>query len=392
MLDTIYVGMSGLMSYSNGLRVIANNTANMNTPGFKGSSLQFADMFYSNGEPAGEQTFGQGQVGYGVTTHATSMNFKQGELRKTGNDLDLAVDGTGYFVLKNAEGQLRYTRAGQFEFSPQGVLVNRSDGSEVMSADGHGGYTSISLARLRTNDAKATQTLSFQGNLPSTTTNTQTISNIKVYDASGADHTLSLTATRTGQKWALKLLEGTTTIGTGQLEFADGKPTAATNTLSIKYQPAGQPEMPLVLDFSGEVRSFASGDVSTLALSKQDGYAAGSLSQATIDGTGTLVLSYTNQQTAKGGQIALARFDSPDAALAVGDNQFEARDPAAWHVGTADGQSFGVIRSGQIELSNVDLSQQFSDLVIMQRGYQASSQVVTTANEMLQQLFSMKSK
>ncbi|SEK92904.1 flagellar hook protein FlgE [Roseateles sp. YR242] len=392
MLDTIYVGMSGLMSYSNGLRVIANNTANLNTPGFKGSSLQFADMFYSNSESSGGQTFGQGQVGYGVTTYATSMNFKQGELRKTGNDLDLAVDGTGFFVLRNAEGQIQYTRAGQFEFSPQGVLVNRSDGSEVMSSDGAGGFTNISLDQFRTNDAKATQTLSFQGNLPSTTTNAQTVSNIKVYDASGADHTLTLSATRTGTNWALKLMDGTTTVGSGTLEFADGKPTDATAKISITYKPTGQPDMPLVLDFSGEVRSFASGDVSTLALSKQDGYTAGSLSAATIDGTGTLVLSYTNQQTVKGGQIALARFDSADAAIAVGDNQFQARDPSAWHIGVADGKTFGVIRSGEIELSNVDLSQQFSDLVIMQRGYQASSQVVTTANEMLQQLFQMKSK
>ncbi|OWQ46379.1 flagellar biosynthesis protein FlgF [Roseateles noduli] len=390
MLESIFVGMSGLMSYSHGLRVIANNTANLNTPGFKSSSLQFADMFYSNEDAAGGDTFGHGQVGYGVTTYTTSMNFKQGELRKTGNDLDLAVDGEGLFVLRNDEGQLHYSRAGQFEFSPAGVLVNRADGSQVMSSDGGGNFSAISLDQYRTNDAKATQTLSFQGNLPSTTTNAQTVSNIKVYDASGADHTLTLSATRTGLKWALKLMEGTATVGTGTLEFADGKPTAASAKINIVYKPAGQPDMPLLLDFSGEVRSFASGDVSTLAVSKQDGYAAGSLSAATFDGTGTLVLNYTNQQTVKGRQIALARFDSADAALAVGDNQFQVRDPAAWHVGVADGRTFGVIRSGEIELSNVDLSQQFSDLVIMQRGYQASSQIVSTANEMLQQLFSMK--
>lgn len=392
MLESIYVGMSGLMSYSHGLRVIANNTANLNTPGFKSSALQFADMFYSNDEAPGGQTFGHGQVGYGVTTYTTSMNFKQGELRKTGNDLDLAVDGDGLFVLRNDEGQVHYSRAGQFEFSPQGVLVNRADGSEVMSSDGNGGFTQISLNQYRTNDAKATKTLSFQGNLPSTTTNAQTISNIKVYDASGAEHVLSISATRTGVKWALKLMEGTVTVGTGTLEFADGKATAASSKINITYKPANQPEMPLLLDFSGEVRSFASGDVSTLALSKQDGYAAGALSAATFDGTGTLVLTYTNQQTVKGRQIALARFDSADAATPIGDNQFLARDPVAWHVGVADGLTFGVIRSGEIELSNVDLSQQFSDLVIMQRGYQASSQIVSTANEMLQQLFQMKSK
>jgi flagellar hook protein FlgE len=392
MLETIYVGMSGLMGYSHGLRVIANNTANLNTPGFKGSSLQFADMFYSNGDPSGGSAFGRGQVGYGLTTYATSMNFKQGELRQTGNDLDLAVDGEGLFVLRDAEGALHYTRAGQFEFSPEGVLVNRADGSEVMSSDGSGDFVHISLDNHRTNPAKPTQTLTFTGNLPSTSTNAQTVSNIKVIDAGGGEHTLTLSLTRTGQKWAVKLLEGTTTVGTGELTFADGKPTAESNKISITYKPADQPEMPLLLDFSGEVRSFASGDISTLAVSKQDGYKAGALSEATFDGTGTLVLAYTNQQTVKGQQIALARFDSPDAVTAIGDNQFQSRDDGAWHVGVADGLTFGVIHSGSIELSNVDLSQQFSDLVIMQRGYQASSQVVSTANEMLQELFSMKSK
>lgn len=392
MLESIYVGMSGLMGYSHGLRVIANNTANLNTPGFKNASLQFADMFYSNGDLPGGDAFGRGQVGYGLTTYSTSMNFKQGELRKTGNDLDLAVDGEGLFVLRNADGDIRYTRAGQFEFTADGVLVNRMDGSEVMSSDGAGNFTPISFGNLRTNAAKATTTITFEGNLPSTTTNAQTVSNIVVYDAAGGEHTLTLSATRTDQKWAVRLMEGVVTVGTGELEFADGKPTEASAEISITYRPKGQPEMPLVLDFSGEVRSFASGDVSTLAVSEQDGYKAGALSEAVFDGTGTLVLTYTNQQTVKGGQIALARFDSPDAVAAIGDNQFRSLDDSAWHVGVADGLTFGVVHSAEIELSNVDLSQQFSDLVIMQRGYQASSQVVSTANEMLQELFALKGK
>ncbi len=201
-----------------------------------------------------------------------------------------------------------------------------------------------------------------------------------------------LSATRTDQKWALALMEGVVTVGTGELEFADGKPAAASAKIGFTYKPTGQPEMPLVLDFSGEVRSFASGEVSTLAVSEQDGYKAGALSEAVFDGTGTLVLTYSNQHTVKGGQIALARFDSPDAVAAIGDNQFRSLDDSAWHVGAADGLTFGVVHSGEIELSNVDLSQQFSDLVIMQRGYQASSQVVSTTNEMLQELFALKGK
>lgn len=392
MLESIYVGMSGLMGYSHGLRVIANNTANLNTPGFKGASLQFADMFYANSDGSGSEAFGRDQLGYGLTTYSTSLNFKQGELRQTGNDLDLAVDGQGLFVLRNAEGELHYTRAGQFEFNAEGVLVNRADNSEVMSSDGTGNFTRIDLDTQRINAAKATTSIAFQGNLPSTTANAQTVSNIVVIDALGGEHTLSLSLTRTDQKWAVKVLDGTTTVGSGTLEFTDGKPTAATSKLKIEYTPTGQAAMPLEFDFSGEVRSFASGDISTLAVTRQDGYKLGALSSVTFDSTGTLVLAYTNQQSVKGQRIALARFDTPDAVEAVGDNQFQASDETAWHTGVADGLAFGTIRSGVIELSNVDLSQQFSDLVIMQRGYQASSQIVSTANEMLQELFSMKSK
>ena len=102
MLDSIFIGMSGLMGYSRGLRVIANNTANLNTPGFKGSSLQFADMFYSDGSFSGNSTRSQG--GYGLNTYSTTLNFKAGDFRQTGNSLDLAVDGQGLFVLKNAAG------------------------------------------------------------------------------------------------------------------------------------------------------------------------------------------------------------------------------------------------------------------------------------------------
>jgi len=130
----------------------------------------------------------------------------------------------------------------------------------------------------------------------------------------------------------------------------------------------------------------------TLKMDSQDGLGPGTLSGTAFDANGVLRLSYSNGQTVKGASLALARFDSPDAVAALGNNQFEMVNKNAWHFGKAGEGAFGSVRAGQIEISNVDLSQEFSDLVIMQRGYQASSQVISTANEMLQQLFSMKSK
>jgi flagellar hook protein FlgE len=397
MLESIYVGMSGLMGYSSGLRVIANNTANLNTPGFKGSDLQFADMFYANSALAGNGSgFSRMQLGYGLNTYSTSLNFKQGELRQTGNDLDAAVDGQGLFMLRDKDdGEIRYTRAGQFEFNSDGVLVNRADGAIVLGLDASNAQGQISLEGLRSNAARATAVISFAGNLSSSET-TRTISDIRVIDSVGGEHTLSLTLTRNAAPnlttWTVAVNEGSTAVGTGSIEFSNGVPTTATEHISITYTPAGQSAQTLDLDFSGEVTSFAAGTTSTLAMARQDGVPPGTMNKLSFDDKGALVVSYTNGQTANGARLALARFDSQDAVQPSGDNQFRSADNHAWHIGGAGSNGFGSVKAGTIEISNVDLSQEFSDLVIMQRGYQASSQVISTANDMLQELFSMKGR
>ncbi|MDA8456964.1 flagellar hook-basal body complex protein [Acidovorax sp. GBBC 3334] len=391
MIESIYVGMTGLSSFSRGLRVIANNTTNLNTPGFKSASLRFSDAFYSNGGYTGRQF---GQMGYGVSTMGTSMSFKSGELRQTGNGLDLAIDGQGLFTLKGSDGSIRYTRAGQFQFNSDGVLVSQGKGATVMGVGADGSPSEISIANLKTSAGKATAVVKFTGNLSSTGTD-QTINGVRVFDAAGGEHLLTAKLTSTNSttpgSWKVELMDGTTVVGTQELIFQDGKPTAATGKLAFSYTPAGQAALPLTLDFGTDVTSFASGTLSTLAFASQDGFAPAELSSASFDATGTLVLTYANGQTAKGARLSLGRFDTTEAVGSAGDNEFEALDGRAWHSGVAGG-AFGSVRSGYIEISNVDLSQEFSDLVIMQRGYQASSQVISTANEMLQELFSMKSR
>lgn len=394
MLESIYVGMTGLMGYSRGLRVIANNAANLNTPGFKSSSLQFADMFYSNGSLAAGSGPDRGQIGYGLNTYATNLNFSQGELRQTGNTLDLAIDGQGLFALEDDSGDVRYTRSGQFEFNADGVLVNRADGAKVMALGTDGTFTEISTTNERTHPAKATTTVTFNGNLSSTATE-QTVSGVRVLDAVGGEHLLSVKFTKsttTSGVWTLEVLDGSETLASGSITFSDGLPTADTAKLSFTYTPSGQAAMPLTFDFGSDVTSYASGDLSTLAAASQDGYEAGALSSVSFDTSGYMVLAYTNGQTVKSSRLALGRFDSLDAVTPSGDNQFTVVNDSAWHTGFAGENSFGGIRSGVLEISNVDLSQEFSDLVIMQRGYQASSQIVATANDMLQELFNMKGK
>jgi len=383
--------MTGLQGYSQGLRVIANNTANINTPGFKSASLQFADLFYSTRDSGS----GLMQVGYGLSTTGTSLNFKQGELRQTGNSLDLAIDGQGLFTLKDESGNLHYTRAGQFMFNSDGVLVSRADGSKVMGIDAQGLMGEISISGKATVAGKATTTAKFSGNLSSTAAS-QSIESVKVIDNVGGEHLLTVKLTNnevtTPGSWLVEVLDGTSSIGTGAIVFSNGLPLAANSTVSFTYTPPGLSPVPLVLDFGSDVTSFASGSLSTLAFSSQDGYAPGALTGVTLDSLGVVVMTYANGQTVKGSKLSLGRFDSTDAIEAAGSNSFKATNSLAWHTGTASDGGFGRVQSGMVELSNVDLSQEFSDLVIMQRGYQASSQIISTANEMLQELFNMKSK
>ncbi|AXV76805.1 MULTISPECIES: flagellar hook protein FlgE [Ralstonia solanacearum species complex] len=395
MLDSIYIAMTGLHGYEEALRVISNDTTNMNTPGFKGSALQFSDLFYTNG---GQSAQGGGhtasQLGFGLNTVGTLLNFKQGQMQTTGNDLDLAVDGQGLFVLKAADGSLRYTRDGQFKFNTDGNLISSTTGEQVMALDSTGSLAPVSIAALKTSAAKPTTTVTFSGNLPSTSTG-QTVGSVTVIDAAGGTHTLSAKLAPVSGKlgsWTVTLLDGTTTVGSGTIAFVNGKPAPANATVSLTYTPIGQSSMPLTLDFSNNVTSFDSGGQSTLAVASQDGYAAGNLTKTTFDSTGTLVLTYANGQIAKGAQLALGRFSSPDAVEAVGNNEFKVVNGRAWEMGVAGAGAFGTLHSGMVENSNVDLSQEFSNLVIMQRGYQASSQVVSTANDMLSELFSMRGK
>lgn len=394
MIETIYIGMSGLVGYSTGLRSIANNVANLNTPGFKSSTLSFSDQFYSS-----EDSFGQrhgssnASLGHGVVAGQTALNFRQGDLRQTGNDFDLAIEGQGLFVLRNDEGDLRYTRAGQFEFNPDGVLVERSSGDAVMALDDGGRLVELGTAAYRISKPVATTSVRLAGNLSSTESQ-QSVDGVDVIDAQGQRHVLSLRFTRDSgaqtDHWEVALMDGDTVVNTAGLDFVDGQPKAGAGRLNFDYTPAGRSKMVVVMDFSNQVTSFAAGTVSTLAVVSQDGRELGALDSFTFDAHGVLQLGFDNGQKAQGPRLALARVEAPQQLSALGANAFATFDGVEPTFGAAGQGAFGDLSPGSLEVSNVDLSQEFSDMVIMQRGYQASAQVVSTANDMLQELFGMR--
>ena len=394
MLETIYVGLTGLDSYSKGLNVISNNVANLNTVGFKGSALQFADLYYRN-DGTGLGGDAQQQIGGGVGTGGTFLNFQAGEGRQTGNDLDAMIDGPGLFVLRK-DGDTYFSRAGQFEFDRDNFLVDKANQARIAALDDSGQLHDLSITGLRANPAKTTSRIKFAGNL-STGDTQHVVADVTAYDPLGAASKLKLTfdntnvATPGSWKVTAATADGTE-VGSGEIRFKGTKPEIGFDAVTLSFTPKDGEPVTTVLDFSVDTTGSSAGADSTFAVSTQDGYAAGSLVKASFDVDGNFVLTYSNAQTEKHGRLALAFFNNTDALEQLGSNVYVNRFGQAPDLGRAGEREFGKITARSVEGSNVDLSQQFSDMIITQRGYQASSQVITTANEMIQQLLDMRGR
>lgn len=406
MMDAIFIGMSGLVGYSDGLRVISNNAANLNTPGFKSATPLFGDLFSADAGASSGTLESPG--GMGLDSFGSRMNFSAGQLQQTNDPLDLGISGEGFFTLRNAEGELRYTRAGQFHFDAEGILVNTTDNSKVVSVDENGVLGTFTLNGFRTHSGKASEVVPLHGNVANDTPtgsqqpgeddhSTSSLPNVVVYDDVGVQHTLSIKFTNLerlvngnilDKDWfEVELKEGTRVIGTERFLLVGDKPSQT--SFKFEYSPLGRGNQPLTIDISDVTFHGSSPNETALTQGIQDGYMPGNLTTTAFDDKGTLVFTYSNGQTTKGPQIALARFDTLENVEATGDTQFRAKDGRQWNIAAAGEPGYGSIRASVVEGSNVNLSQEFSNLVIMQRGYQASSQVISTASEMLQQLFTM---
>jgi flagellar hook protein FlgE len=394
MLDSLYIGLSGLTGYSKGLNNISNNVANLNTPGFKSSQLQFNDLFYryqTSGDGGNSSSYAQGS---GVTVGGASVIFKQGELRATGNDQDVAVDGNGLFVLRK-DGQTSYSRAGQFTFDADGFLVSRDNQARVAGLTGTDNLHDINISGLRSSPPKVTTAIKMAESLSSNDA-TFDIASMPVFDSLGGSHTLNLHFINNGgvtpRSWLVQVREGTNIISTGEIRYqGTGAPEVGFSSTTFTYAPTnGAAPLTVTLDFSATDHFSSAG--SDIKISSQDGLAAGSLTKAVFDADGFLVLTYSNGQTTKQDRLALAWFNDLQGLEQAGGNMFLNTGGQERRLGGPGDSLFGKVKGGSIELSNVDLAQQFSELIITQRGYQASSQVITASNEMIQQLFDLRGK
>jgi flagellar hook protein FlgE len=378
-----------MQAHSKGIKTVGNNLANVNTPGFKGAQLEFANLFQQGTNPQQGQgnVFSTGQ-GQGVVTAGSSINFSAGGDLATGNPLNAKIDGNGFFAVRRGTDIL-YTRDGNFGLNPAGMLVNAS-GDHVLGLGTDGQLTEVSVPTLMHDKPKATSVVKFAGNLSSVVAAPPVdtkVDNVTVYDASGVAHPLSLSFKNNGSgAFDVTIKDATaTTIGTGTIKFIVGGPIAGFDSIKFSLPPGGNP---MTLDFSSDVVSLSG--ASSIAFASQDGYTGGVQIAQAIDAAGYLTVQYSNGQTEKGPRLALADFASEHNLQDAGGSMFRTIGDATPTFAHAGELGLGMLASGHREGSNVDLSQAFSDLILMQRGYQAGSHVVSVANDLIQELFDMK--
>jgi flagellar hook protein FlgE len=397
LFGTVNKGTTGLVTFSKGLDVISNNVANMNTPGFKKNDLLFRDLFYqykttSNSGPGVSSR----RDGSGVTDGGTTTNFSQGDIQQSGNQTDVAINGNGFFILRSDEGTF-YSRVGQFAIDEEGFLVSKTNEARVAGIDSSGQLVDINIASLRVSPAQATTTVTFTNNLSPGSTE-HVINNVEVFDALGNAHVLTLTLTNnssvTPRSWLAEITnEDGDIIGSGyEIRFqGNGSPEVGYNSFSFIFSPPDADPME-ILFFFGEpgtftgATSFSAGANSDLAVDSQDGFGFGSQTGLSFNEDGILEIEYSNGETSEGGRLALAWLNDTQYMKQIGNGLFLCDNSDQLQIGAANEGMMGEIAGESLEISNVELSQEFTYLVIVQRGFQVSSQVVSIANEMIQQL------
>ncbi|HTP63777.1 MAG TPA: flagellar hook protein FlgE [Geobacteraceae bacterium] len=388
--SAMQTGVSGLLANGEAISVIGNNLANVNTTGFKEGRTLFSDMLSSN--------INRGQIGRGTQIEAVQNIFSQGSLQSTGSSTDLAIQGDAMFVVQDPASSARYyTRDGSFTFDKNNILTN-AEGDQVLGFGISNGVSNgvpgtINIGNYETMAPKATTAVNLMANLDSTQAvptaawtpaaagfNPITASNFStstsVYDAQGNAKQLTLYFAKTGANaWSVYTYDGTTYTAAGAgfpLTFnangalATGSPITS-NGVSINLTGTTQ---------------FAS--ASSISSQSQDGYGAGSLQKVSVDENGYVNVLYTNSQTQKIAQVALAKFASPQGLDKEGNNLYSATTASGQAIVDPSNYASNQVSANSLEQSNVDMSDQLVQMIETQRSYTANSKTITTADQMIQ--------
>jgi flagellar hook protein FlgE len=425
-LRTLNTGATGLSANGDALGVVSDNIANANTIGFKRSRADFQDMVASAGKSE------LVQIGAGSRLGGVTPMWKQGALLSTESSLDLALSGEGFFVVNGTASGVSgdfYTRAGQFSLDKDGFLGN-VDGLKLQGyqADSRGQIMGT-LGNLRIGPtalpATSTSSVSMAINLdaneevmadpfdplnPGGTSNFP--GNVTAYDTLGNAHSLTTYFTKTGVgEWTWNAVvdgaeleggvPGEPSIGaSGTLRFGQSGELLEDVQTSSSWDFAGAaPGQVIDFDFGSSVAEGGTGlngstnyaSASTTNGTTQDGFAAGSVTSLNINASGTITGVFTNGQRRTLGQIAVAAFKSVDGLQRAGQGLWvQTEDSGEALLGSASTGGRGAVASGSLEQSNVDIGREFVDLISFQRGFQANSKVIQTADEMYGELVNMK--
>lgn len=406
MMRSLFAGVSGLRNHQTRMDVLGNNIANVNTVGFKSGRVTFQDVLSQTTQGASAAQGSRGgtnpkQIGLGVGIASIDTLFTDGSFQPTGKATDLSIQGQGFFVLGDGASQY-YTRAGNFDFDTEGNFGVPGTGYRVMgwAADATGAVDTaspvagITIPVGSAIPAKVTDAITHANNLSaSAAIGTTALATIDIYDSLGEAHTAKTTYLKTAANaWtATTTIDGATvTPASFTLTFdANGKLLTPATAPSLTYTPAnGAAAMAITLDLAGLTQY--GGDTSVQATA-QSGYASGSMNGASIDLNGNIIGTFTNGQTRTLAQLALATFNNPAGLTKVGSSLFaRSTNSGEPQVGTTGVGGRGTINPGTLEMSNVDLAEEFSNMVITQRGFQANSRVITTTDQMLEELTNLK--
>lgn len=392
------VALSGINAASADLDVTSNNISNVNTIGFKGSNAQFADVFAASS--------GQNAIGSGVRLASVAQQFAQGNLDYTNNSLDLAISGKGFFTLRNNSG-LAYSRAGAFSVDRNGSVVNsQGDHLQVYPTTAAGGFDISALQNLTLSTTqsspKATTTASLNLNLSATATppvaafnkadpsTYNSTTSFTGYDSLGAAHTANVYFVKKANPantWdTLTYIDGAAVGGAQQLTYnAQGAlitPNTGQLTLPAVTLANGAAPLNIKLDLSG---SSQFGDTFSVASITQDGNITGRLTGIDISNKGVVSARFSNGQSTSLGQVALTSFANPNGLQQLGNTTWgeSFQSGQALH-GTAGEGDVGLVQSGALEASNVDLTGQLVNMIKAQRNFQANAQVITASSKVTQ--------
>jgi flagellar hook protein FlgE len=416
----MFSAISGLRGHQIMMDVIGNNIANVNTVGFKSGRVNFQDILSQTLHGATAPQGGLGsinpaQIGLGMTVAGIDVLQTQGNLQSTGKTTDMAIQGDGFFIESDGAGTY-YTRDGAFDIALDGSLANPASGMKVQGwqADAAGHIditqplTNITIPIGQRTTALATSAVTLTGNLDAGAASATAVpTTMTVFDSLGISHSVKVTFTKTGANtwdWSATKDAADTGITIAQTAYSAGPPvvpavnngtmtfttagieSASTGTLSFTF-PDGATATTPSIDMS-QMTQFSG---TSQPAGQTNGFTSGTLVTFAVGNAGQLSGVYSNGQTQVLGQIALANFLNSAGLLRSGQNNFAATSASgAANVGTAGTGGRGTVTTGALEMSNVDLATQFTGMITAERGFQANGRVITTSDEMLQELVNLK--